>query len=161
MKINILQWIVTVSGKQKIRIILLTIIQAILGGSGVVYALLLRNGIDYAAIKEKTGFITALISIIFLIMFQIILRAVARWLEENARSSIENAFKSRLFETLLRKNYSDVSSIHSEEWMNRLTSDTKITADGTVDIIPGIIGMTVKMIGAFIMLRAHEKKAIP
>ncbi|MGN0629919.1 MAG: ABC transporter ATP-binding protein, partial [Ruminococcus sp.] len=132
--------------------------QALLGGSGVLYALLLRNGIDSASEKDMRGFILALFSAIILVLIQIMLRSAVRWLEEHSRSSIENILKSRLFETLLRKDYAEVTNIHSGEWMNRLTSDTKVAADGAVDIPSGIIGMAVKMIGAFVMLLVIEPK---
>ncbi len=158
MKNNTLKWLSDVVGKHKISVLLLSLIQALLGGSGVIYALLLRNGIDYAAEKDKSGFLLALVSVIILVLIQILLRAVVRWLEEHSRSTIENILKVRLFETLLKKDYASVTNIHSGEWMNRLTSDTKVSADGAVDILPGVVGMAVKMIGAFVMLLIIEPK---
>lgn len=158
MKNNTLKWLSDVVGKYKINVIILSLIQALLGGSGVIYALLLRNGIDSAAEKDKSGFMIALVSVIILVLIQILLRAVARWLEEYSRSTIENILKSRLFETLLKKDYASVTNIHSGEWINRLTSDSKVSADGVVDILPGAVGMAVKMIGAFVMLLIIEPK---
>lgn len=135
MKNNTLKWLSDVVGKYKINVLLLSLIQALLGGSGVIYALLLRNGIDSATEKDRSGFIISLVSVIILVLIQIFLRAVVRWLEEYSRSAIENILKSRLFETLLKKDYASITSIHSGEWINRLTSDTKISADGVVDIV--------------------------
>ncbi len=158
MKNNTLRWLSGVMGKHKINVLLLSLIQALLGGSGVIYALLLRDGIDSAAEKDRSGFILALVSVIVLVAVQITLRAVVRWLEEHSRSAMENILKSRLFETLLKKDYASVTDIHSGEWMNRLTSDTKVAADGMVDILPGVVGMAVKMAGAFVMLLVIEKR---
>ena len=158
MKNNTLKWLSDVVGKHKISVLLLSLIQALLGGSEVIYALLLRNGIDSASEKDKTGFRIALVSVIILVLIQILLRAVARWLEEYSRSTIENILKSRLFETLLKKDYASVTNIHSGEWINRLTSDSKVSAEGGVDILPGVVGMAVKMIGAFVMLLIIEPK---
>lgn len=158
MKNNTLKWLSDVVGKHKISVLVLSLIQALLGGSGVIYALLLRNGIDSAAEKDRSGFLLALALVIILVLIQILLRAVVRWLEEHSRSTIENILKSRLFETLLKKDYASVTNIHSGEWMNRLTSDTNVSADGVVDILPGVVGMAVKMIGAFVMLLIIEPK---
>ena len=127
MKNNTLKWLSDVVGKHKISVLFLSLIQALLGGSGVIYALLLRNGIDSAAEKDSKGFLLALVSVIILVLIQILLRAVARWLEEYSRSTIENILKSRLFETLLKKDYASVTNIHSGEWINRLTSDSKVS----------------------------------
>lgn len=160
MKNNIIRWIYEVIGKQKIKILLLSLIQAVLGGSGVIYALFLRSAIDNAAERNQTAFIVSLTSVIALVVIQILLRAAVRWLEELSRSAIENILKSRLFEVLLKKDYSAVTSVHSGEWINRLTSDAKVAADGIVEILPGIIGMFVKMAGAFVMLLVIEPKFI-
>ena len=158
MKNNTLKWLSYVVGKHKISIFLLSLIQAVLGVSGVMYALLLKRGIDSAAEKDRSGFMLALVMVILLVVFQILLRAVVRWLEELSRSTIENTLKSRLFETLLKKDYASVTNVHSGEWINRLTSDTKVTADGAVEILPGIIGMTVKIVGALAMLMIIEPR---
>lgn len=158
MKNNIIRWISEVIGKHKIKIFLLSLIQAVLGGSGVIYALFLRNAIDNAVQKNQSGFMLFFIGIISLTVIQILLRTAVRWLEELSRSEIENILKSRLFGVLLKKDYSAVTAIHSGEWINRLTSDAKVTADGIVEILPGIIGMFVKMAGAFVMLLVIEPK---
>lgn len=158
MRNNIIRWLSEVIGKHKIKIIILSLIQAVLGGSGVLYALLLRNVIDNASEKNQSSFLLFFIGTILLTVMQILLRASVRRLEELSRSLIENILKSRLFGVLLKKEYSAVTAVHSGEWINRLTSDTKITADGIVEILPGIIGMFVKMAGAMLMLLVIEPK---
>lgn len=40
--------------------------------------------------------------------------------------------------------------------MNRLTSDTVVVADGLAQIIPGVAGMLVKMVGALVMILILE-----
>ena len=102
--------------------------------------------------KLYTGFWKNVILIISLVIFQIIIRAIIRWLNELSRSTFENIFKSRMFKNILEKNYEKINSIHSGEWMNRLTNDTKIIADGYVEIIPGMVGMSVKLLSAIIMI---------
>lgn len=158
MRGNIIGWISRVTGKHKIKIFVLSLIQAVLGGSSVIYALLLRNAIDDASGKNRKDFLLSFGLVVALVIVQILLRGTVRWLEELSRSEMENILKSRLFEVLLKKDYSSVTSVHSGEWINRLTSDTKITADGIVEILPGLIGMSVKMAGAFVMLLVIEPK---
>ena len=155
MKHNILKWLSVVTGKHKFKVLILAVIQAVLGGSSVLYALLLRNTIDNAA---ENGFLLSFGAVVGLVLIQILLRAVVRWLEELSRATIENIFKSRLFEVLLKKDYASVTEVHSGEWQNRLTSDTQVTANGIVEILPGILGMAVKMVGALLMLLVIEPK---
>lgn len=52
-----LKWIYKVQGKKKIYILLLIIVQMLHGGSGVLYALLLRNIVDSAVAGEKADFL--------------------------------------------------------------------------------------------------------
>ncbi len=155
---HILKWLSGVTGKHKFKVLILAVIQAVLGGSSVLYALLLRNTIDNAAEKNQSGFLFSLGAVVGLVLVQILLRAVVRWLEELSRATIENIFKSRLFEVLLKKDYASVTEVHSGEWQNRLTSDTQVTANGIVEILPGILGMAVKMVGALLMLLVIEPK---
>lgn len=156
MKQSARKWLYTVPGKKKWYVVALTLVQALLGGSGVLYALLLRGVVDGAAGGDKTAFWRYLILIIALSAAQLILRAVVRWLTELSKSTLENVFKSRLTGTLLRKDYLRISAIHSGEWMNRLTNDAVVVASGYVDIVPGLVSMTVKLISAIAMIIVIE-----
>lgn len=155
---NSLKWINQVIGKKKYFILILILIQAMLGISSVVYALIFRNVIDYASNHDKSHFLESFILMCGLVIFQITLRAFIRYLEENSRSTFENILKKRLFSTLLKKDYSLVTSTHSAEWQNRLTSDTVVVSNGLVEILPNIFGMVVKLIGALIMILILEPK---
>lgn len=137
-----------VAGKKKRYILILLLVQMVLGISSVAHAMLLRGMIDEAVGKNQSGFSFCVALFLGLIVLQILLRAVVRFLEEYAKSTYENLFKSRLFDVLLERTYEDVTAVHSGEWMNRLTSDTTVVADGLTSILPGVAGMMVKMIGA-------------
>ena len=150
------KWLYTVPGRKKWYIVILTLLEALLGGSGVLYALLLRGVVDAAVDGNRSGFWQYLILIITLSAAQIALRALVRWLTELSKASFENVFKGRLTETLLKKDYLRINALHSGEWMNRLTSDTVVVANGYTDIIPGAVGMIVKLISALVMIIAIE-----
>ena len=152
MKNNAVKWLWNVSGKKKWNILWLMIIQALHGGSGVLYALLLRNIVDNAVDGDRSGFWFNALMTVLLVLAQIAMRAVIRWLEELSRASLENNFKQRLLGNLLSKDFGTVSAVHSGEWLNRLTNDTVIVAQSSVEILPGIAGMTVKMISAVVMM---------
>ena len=85
---------------------------------------------------------------------------VSRLLEEYTRASLENNFKVRLFESLLYQKYSLVASIHSGEWMNRLTSDTIVVANGLIQILPGAAGMLIRLLGAIALFLVLYPKGI-
>ena len=73
---------------------------------------------------------------------------------------MKNNCKARLFEQLLHRDYSSISSIHSAEWMNRLTSDTVVVSSGLTEIVPGLAGMAAKMLGALSMIILMEPRFV-
>lgn len=152
MKDNTIKWLFTVPKYKKIYIAMLMLVQALNGASGVLYALFLRNIVDSAAIHDEKKFWYFVICTIILVLFQILIRAIIRWLNELSKATFENIFKARLMNNILYKDYANVSAIHSGEWLNRLTNDTVVVADSYVEILPGLVGMVVKLISAVIML---------
>ena len=156
MRTNAVKWLYSVPGKKKLYILGLIIVRALEGASGVVYALLMRNIVDFASARDRDGFWRYVILTVLLVLGQLALRAVIRWLTELSRSTLENTFKSRLMQNILHKDFASVRAVHSGEWLNRLTNDTVVIADGYVDILPGLVGMIVKMISAVIMMIALD-----
>ena len=151
------RWLLRVTGRKKAYVLVLALAQAAGGVLGVLYALFLRNIVDSAVDHDSSGFFRGVVMIVALVALQIGLSALVRWLQELAKSEIENRFKQRLVENILRKDYSAVSATHTAEWMNRLTNDTTVVAGGIVEILPGLIGTVVRLISAIIMVIALDR----
>ena len=151
------KWLYTVPDKKKYYVLALTLIQAIAGSLGVIYALLFRNGIDSAVKKDAKTFHKYIFLIIILVVIQISVSVIIRWLHELTAADIENTFKRRLLNKILRNEYAQVSSIHTAEWLNRLTSDTKVVADGYVEILPGLSETVVRLFSALVMIIFMDK----
>lgn len=157
-KNSTLSFISEVTGKKKVYILFLLLIQVFLGISSVAYAFLFRGIIDGAVSHDKHTMIVEMVLLILLVLVQITIRAVARFLEELSRSTYENTFKGRLFKELLFRDYDMVMATHSGEWMNRLTSDTVVVADGMATIVPSVAGMLTRMTGAILMILVLEPR---
>jgi ATP-binding cassette subfamily B protein len=145
-------WLWQVSGKNKYYILWLLLLQMMLGIADVMFAWLLRGIIDRAVAKDVSGFVRYVAAVTALTLFQLMMRAIVRFLVEYSKSTSENQLKSRLFQTLLLKDYAAVTAVHSGEWMNRLTSDTVVVAEGMTDILPEVAGMLVKLTGAVFLI---------
>ena len=152
MRDKTVRWLWHVPGRKKGYIAALTAVQVLLGGYGVVYALLLRNIVNAAVAHDSGAFWHFVLLIFLLVAGQLCLQAVVRWLNELSKSTLENAFKKRLTENILRRDFASVSAVHSGEWLNRLTNDTVVVANGYVEILPGLAGMAVRLISALVML---------
>ena len=156
MKDSAVKWLYAVPGGKRLYIVLLAAAQAIHGASGVLYALLLRNIVDAASAKNGPAFWQGMALIVLLVAGQLGLRTLIRFLTELSKATLENRFKARLLDVLLKKEYMRISALHSAEWMNRLTNDTVVVANGYVDILPGLVGMVVKLISALVMIVVME-----
>jgi len=151
------RWLWRVAGRKKAYVLVLTLVQALSGGLGVLYALLLRNIVDSAVGRDSGAFRHNVVLIVALVVLQISLSALVRWINELARSDIENRFKQRLTDNILRKEYSAVSTTHTAERLNRLTNDTTVVANGIVEILPGLVGTVVRLASAVIMIIALDR----
>ena len=143
-----LQWLSAVTGKAKGLVGLLVVVQTVLSVSSIAFAFVLRRIINMAVDGARGGFWASLALLVGILLGQIMLSAAGRFLSEYTGATVENRFKHRLFSALLTGDYASVAAVHSGEWMNRLTSDTTVVAGGVTQIVPGLIGMLVRLLGA-------------
>ena len=149
-------WLYRVTGRQKWRILALTLIQGATGLIGVAYALLLRSIVDSAVAKDADAFRWNVLLIIGLVLVQLIVWALARWLYELSKADVENTLKQRLLDNILHKDYASVSATHTAEWLNRLTNDASVVAKEAVEIVPGLVGMVIRLVSAIVMIIALD-----
>ena len=147
-----LSWLYRVPGRKRKIVIALSFLQILSGLSGVATAFLLKKIVDSAVNGDRQAFGQALVMILLLILGVQSLHALIRWLNELGKASFENSFKLRLIENILHRSYTAVSSVHSGEWMNRLTNDAKLVAEGYIEILPGLFGMLVQLCSALVMI---------
>lgn len=147
-----MSWIFGVSGKLKLGVLLLVLLNSAISISAVAFALVLREAIDGAVSGNKMVFLKFVIILGLIMVGQIAARGVIRFLDEYVRSGMENVIKTRLYETILSRKYSAITAYHTGELLNRITNDAVVVADGFVQIIPGIIAMLVKLVGAAAVL---------
>ena len=147
-----MSWIFGVSGKLKLGVLFLVLLNSAISISAVAFALVLREAIDGAVSGNKMVFLKFVIILGLIMVGQIAARGVIRFLDEYVRSGMENVIKTRLYETILSRKYSAITAFHTGELLNRITNDAVVVADGFVQIIPGIIAMLVKLVGAAAVL---------
>ena len=145
-------WLWRTPGRKKGYIAALTAVQVLTGFLNVGFALLLRNVINSAVSRDQESFRYYALLLLILTAGSLLLHMVNRWLTELSKAQLENLFKQRLTAAILRKEYAAVSAVHSGEWMNRLTNDTRIVAENYTELIPGLSGMGVRLVAAVTML---------
>lgn len=145
-------WLREQTKEYRFRIGVLTTIELVISLLGVGYALVMKQMVDRAVARDSHGFLLGIIGFALLVAGQLVLRIVSRQLSESVRSGMENTLKENLFQALFHKEYERVDRVHSEEWMNRMTSDTVVCAGGMTDILPGALGMVVRLLGALVLI---------
>lgn len=141
-----LRWLIAGAKGKKRYIAILVLLNAIMGALNVLSALLLAGIIDCAAAGDWEGFRLYCGLEIGKVVVQISLSVLLHFLDEYTKAALENGFKQRLFTKLLTGDYAAVTAVHSGEWMTRLTSDTVVAAGGMTSILPGIVGMIVRLV---------------
>lgn len=147
-----LSWLNKSTKKYYSYIGFLTALEVIVSMIGICYALVMKQMVDRAVAKDGYGFTMGMAGFALLIAGQLLIRVITRQLSEFTRSSMENKLKKDLFSSLLKKDYGRISATHSEEWMNCLTSDTVICANGMTDLLPGFLGMLLRLVGSLVLI---------
>lgn len=141
----ILRWLIGSAKGKKRYVAILVVINAVSAAINILSALLLAGIVDSAVAKDWDAFRFYCIMEIVKVFVQVALGILRQYLDEYTRSSIENSLKRRLFRNILTGDYATVTATHSGEWMTRLTSDVAIVANGMTGILPGLVGMLVRL----------------
>lgn len=153
-----LEWIGKRIGKKMWRIAFLCVTQGFLAINGVAFALILRQVIDCAVAGEQKLFLQSVVAMIFLIVLQIAMRWVERFIYDDTIASIENQFRMNAFQKMLRTDYGTMKEYHTGELMNLITSDTTVVTDGAVSLLPNLVAMGVRVLGVLLVLWSIEPK---
>lgn len=147
-----MKWIFNSSKKQHLRICFLVAGNAVFAAVSVIFALMCRGIVDGAVDKNAEAVIKSGVGLFIIILAMLVLRLVCSSLEESIRAGLETSYRQRILGTLLGKNYEKTSSYHSGELLNRMFSDVSVVTDGVTGILPSLVGMATRLIGAAAVL---------
>ena len=149
---KVLKWIFAVSGTPLWWTLLYLVVRLIQSAAYIVYAHALGQAVNCAQAGMREDFLYQLIWLVGLVLFMLILLALGRYLLEKSKICLEKNFKTHTFAQILRRDYGQISQIHTGEWMNRITSDTQVVANSVSVIVPEVVGALVRVIGAVVAL---------
>ena len=143
-----LKWIFAVSGTSLWWTCLYMAVRLIQSAACIVYAYLLEQVVNCAQKGIRDAFLGQFFWLIGLIVFLLLLQMLGRYFLEKSKICLEKSFKTHTFGQILRRDYWQISRIHTGEWMNRITSDVSVVANGVSVIVPEVLGALVRVIGA-------------
>ena len=118
----------------------------------VLFSLACRGLIDGAVaadMEQMKRYALVLLGIVFL---RLILQLSVNGLYEYAKGKLTNKIRQDTLHQLLKKDYAALQKYHSGELVNRIFSDTNIVVDGVLGILPPVVNMVTRLIGAVIIL---------
>ncbi|MCR5653717.1 MAG: ABC transporter ATP-binding protein/permease [Ruminococcus sp.] len=146
-------WIIKNAKPQIWSIVLLALLNGLSAYAGVAMAQVARFIVDSAAYdKDVNKVIFYAILLIGITAAQIIISVSLRVTSFNVNAKMEIAIKSKLFDTMIRKDYAKITSYHTGELMNRITSDVLVITDAVVNIVPNVTFFVVKLTGILVVL---------
>ena len=152
-----LNWIKRNSVSELPKMVSLIICDALYSVCGVSMVVFAKLIIDSAQKGDKDSLIHNAIILLLVIVAQISLKLLSKALEVRISGRLEMKYKSKLFESILKKDYLKISQYHSGELMTRLTSDAAVVSQAVTTIMPAIASMLTRLVCAFAVLFALDK----
>ncbi|RSX57269.1 ABC transporter ATP-binding protein [Bifidobacterium samirii] len=150
------RWIAAVLGRRITPVVLLCALQSLMAANAVCYALFMKHAVDAATARDARRFTLVVAAFALAMLAQIAMGALTRAFNERARASIDNALRGRVFDALLHGDYATVSSKHTGELMNRLTSDVTVVSDGVVALPANACSMAIRIVGVVMVMWALQ-----
>jgi len=152
MEKSTIRWSYQHSKKSLWFVILLALISGAIAGSFILLALVSSSLLDVATGVKEGSLGVQIFLIAGLIFLQAVLNIVSSNVRIHATTKIEMHIRQGVFAAVLKKQYQQVSKIHSGEILNRLTSDIDIVVGGIVGLIPQAISMITKIVAGLAVL---------
>ena len=147
------KWLLKMSKPQWFFIIIIIIADVLQSLSVAAVAVATRGFINSAAVThDKDGMISNGIALLIIVFAVFFLRILENSLELRVEAKLTILFRTSLFSNILKKDYASISTFHSGELLNRLTSDVQYVAEGLTTILPNVSGLVTRIISVFITL---------
>ena len=149
-----ISWIYGYSKKYAWAVALLAGVSAAIAGSFILLALVSSALLDVASGFREGSLLQYCLMLVGLVVLQAVLNIANSNIRVRVSGKLEIELKRRLFASILKKPYLEISGIHSGEIMNRLTSDVDLVVAGVVGIFPQMISLGTKLAaGLFVLFR--------
>lgn len=142
---------------QLFKMITLIIGNGIYAASSIIFSLMCKGIVDGAVGKNKNEIISYGLGLLAVILGQLLLRLYCNSLSEYIRCRLNMNARNDMLNSILKKEYSEVSKYHSGELLNRMFSDVQIVTDGVTGILPNLVSLLTRLICAVAVLIALDK----
>lgn len=137
---------------------LLIFLNAVYGVSSVFFANFSKKIIDGATQFQSMNVVVKYaIVLLGLVIFQMLMAIIKNSLSERVCARIDMIMKRYLLDTVMKKDYSRITSYHSGDLQNRMFNDVSIVSDGFTTIIPQAVFFGTKLLSSLLYLIIIDK----
>ena len=149
---NAQNWIWRIARPYGWSIVLLSVVNGLIAGGMVAFALVSEKVIDSAMAKDQTGLLWSGCALVGLLLAELMLHIFYNYYKVWVSGKVEIRIKDTIFAALFEKRYAKLSKIHSGELLHRMTADTDVVVTGVVTLVPQVTAMATRLIACLVVL---------
>lgn len=148
-----LKWINKQSKSVYLPLFFLTVLGMVIAWVSVFFALKSKEVLDAAQNFGRDNTLTVkIISLMILVVFQVAVQALYSILNVKITAKYSIRLKKSIFNTILKKEYSNVTKYHTGELLNRINNDVSVIVSGVMNIIPNVVSLITRIVLSFCTL---------
>lgn len=145
-------WIFKNSKGVIVPLIILTAISALMSLCLVGLTMVGKQVVDIATGANGGVFSDKILLLVLFIVIQLLLQILYSRVNIKVSGKMEIDLKTSVFNTILKKDLTDIYKFHTGELLNRLTGDVTVIVNGFINIVPTLVSLITRLIGAFALL---------
>lgn len=143
-----LKWISSKFEGLRLAYAFLLFLSVLKGALTVFLALAIKWIINVAEGTMQGDLVTYAVILIATSILEVLSQMLMRYVREKIRCKLEVNVKNYVFSQVLSKDYAKITAYHSGDILNRIFSDTTVIANHSVGILPELVLMITRLIGA-------------
>lgn len=143
-----LKWIIKTSKGSWLFVFVYAVLSAALAYFGINTAYGVKDVVNGATGRDFELLKHGALYLLILVLIQLALKIFNSNMYERARAKIEIKIRTSVFDSIMKKDYSEISKHHSGDLLNRLTSDVQTICDGVTGLVPNVVALLTKLISA-------------
>lgn len=155
---EILKWLSVICRQQIPNMVILILLNAVHAVTSVFFANFSKKVIDGATVyHDMNNIVKFALSLLGVVLLQMLLNILRNGIAERCKGRLEIILKRHILNSIMKKDYSGVTSYHTGELQNRLFNDINVVTDGFTSIIPNAVFFVTKLTSSLIYLIIIDK----
>ncbi|MBE7020289.1 MAG: ABC transporter ATP-binding protein [Ruminococcaceae bacterium] len=147
-----LKWIIGNSRPVIPFLLISTIVSALASLCMVMLTYVGKQVVDIATGSFSGAFWGKIGLLVLFVLLELTLQVIFSRLSITISGKMEIGIKNGIFSKILKKDISSIYKYHSGDLLNRMTADVHIITGAFTNIVPAVVALLTRLIGAFLML---------